>query len=145
MCQTEPPHEKAALSGRFKVYFVFYLKNANLSGLVLTVGAFGNDELNLVMLFEVLEALSLDFAEVDEEIFAAFLRDEAVTFFRAEPLDCTCRHVKPNFLPRRANAGDACNHVERVADNKATVCRTYESRGSRPESAPQCEIDVGCT
>lgn len=132
MCQTEPPHEKAALSGRFKVYCVFYLKSANLSGLVLTVGAFGNDELNLVMLFEVLEALSLDFAEVDEEIFAAFLRDEAVTFFRAEPLDCTCRHVKPNFLPRRANAGDACNHVERVADNKRLYAAPMSLGGHAP-------------
>ena len=45
-------------------------------------------ELDLLAFFQVLEAIALDSAEVDEDVRAAFALNEAITLAPIEPFDC---------------------------------------------------------
>ena len=58
-----------------------------------TLGALGHDEGNPLTLGEGLEAGALDVAVVDEGIFAAVDRDEAVALLLVKPFDRTVNHV----------------------------------------------------
>ena len=64
---------------------------ADVGGLE-TLGAACHLELHLVTFRKTLEALRGDRAEVDEDILAALLRDEAETLRIVEPLDSTLCH-----------------------------------------------------
>src|SRR5262245_4476992 len=64
---------------------------ANVRGLE-TLGAACHIELHLVTFRQTLEALRGDRAEVDEDILAALLRDEAEALRIVEPLDSTVCH-----------------------------------------------------
>src|SRR4030095_9588286 len=64
---------------------------ANVRGLE-TLGAACHLELHLVTFRQTLEALRDDGAEVDEDVFAALLRDEAEALRIVEPLDSTVCH-----------------------------------------------------
>src|ERR671931_345157 len=64
---------------------------ANVRGLE-TLGAACHLELHLVTFRQTLEALRGDGAEVDEDVFAALLRDEAESLRIVEPLDSTVCH-----------------------------------------------------
>src|SRR5438128_1678514 len=64
---------------------------ANVRGLE-TLGAACHLELHLVTFRQALEALRGDSAEVDEDILAALLRDEAKALRIVEPLDSTVCH-----------------------------------------------------
>jgi hypothetical protein len=54
-----------------------------------TLGAFLNREFDLLTFFKVLEAVTLDRREVDEDIRAAFASEETITLASVEPFDCT--------------------------------------------------------
>src|SRR5207249_7513981 len=64
---------------------------ANVRGLE-TLGAACHLELHLVAFRQTLEPLRDDRAEVDEDVLAALLRDEAATLRIVEPLDSTLYH-----------------------------------------------------
>ena len=65
------------------------LEHAHLRGLALAVGTGRDHEFHLGVFVEALVAVALNLAEMDEQVFAVLLGDEAVTFFRAEPLNRT--------------------------------------------------------
>ena len=64
----------------------------NVAGLKLAVAAGHDIKGNSLTLIERLVAIHLDFREVNEQILAVFLRNEAVALFRVEPLNSTFRH-----------------------------------------------------
>jgi len=66
---------------------------ANVRGLE-TLGAACHLELHLVTFRQTLEALRGDGAEVDEDVLAVLLRDEAEALRIVEPLDSTVCHTR---------------------------------------------------
>src|SRR5262245_28239221 len=64
----------------------------NNVGSLETLGPLDHIELHLLTLGQALEALSLDGGEVDEDILAPFLLDEAVTLGVVEPLHFSSSH-----------------------------------------------------
>src|SRR5205807_2279839 len=71
---------------------ILELDLANVRGLE-TLGAACHLELHLVTFRQTLEALRGDGAEVDEDVLAALLRDEAEALRIVEPLDSTVCHT----------------------------------------------------
>ena len=91
-----------ALSGNiFASTLVFQteLELHDVGSLELAVIARGDLELDLGALVERLVAVHLDLAPVHEQVLATFLGDEAVAFFRVEPLHSTLRHFNPSLSP----------------------------------------------
>src|SRR5690606_25146117 len=81
-----PANEKSPLTGAFMDALRF-LQNLDLRRLR-TLRAHRRHEADALILFQRLEAIGLDFREVREQILAArFRSDEAITFFRVEPLN----------------------------------------------------------
>lgn len=84
------------------------LDGVNHRRLALAVVADGDGELDMRVLFKGLEAVGLDLAEVDEQIVAALLGDEAIAFVSIEPFNCTSRHANLTFCPEgQQQAGQA--------------------------------------
>ena len=70
----------------------------------LTLASFTDVEFNGLALFEVFEAIASDVGEVDEEVIAAFLRDESKTLFSVEEFNSSCCHSNFSFSLRSVNA-----------------------------------------
>ena len=66
----------------------------------LTLASFADLKFNGLTLFEVLEAIASDIGEVDEDVVAAFLRDESETLLSVEELNSTCCHNNFSFSLR---------------------------------------------
>ena len=76
----------------------FCLLLHNVAGLEFAILASSDVEGNCCSLVEGLESIHLNFGEVNEQIFAVFLRDETVALLRVEPFDSTFRHANSSFL-----------------------------------------------
>ena len=88
------------------------LQLRDVGSLQLAVVARGDLELDRSALIERFVAVHLDFAPVDEQVLATLLGDEAVAFFRVEPLNSTLRHFKSFFLsPRIDRRGNAARRM----------------------------------
>ena len=61
------------------------------------LASFADVELNGLTLFEVLEAVAPNIGEVDEEVIAAFLRDESKTLLSVEELNSAGCHNNFSF------------------------------------------------
>ena len=92
------------------------LDGANVGSLFLAVATHGNVEFYLCAFVERLKARSLDFREMNEQIFALILGNETITLFGVEPLYGTLRHV--NLM--------SCPHW--VKSNNAADCRLRQDR-----------------
>lgn len=70
----------------------------NVAGLKLTVLTSRDVEGNCCSLVKGLESIHLNLREVNEQIFAILLRDEAITLLRIEPFYSTFSHANSSFL-----------------------------------------------
>ena len=73
----------------------------DVAGLQLAVLTGSDVERNGGPFVKSLEAVHLDLREMDEEILAISLGDEAVALLGVEPLNSTLRHFIPLFSPRQ--------------------------------------------
>ena len=64
----------------------------------LALASFADFEFNGLTLFEVLEAVASDVGEVDEDIIAAFLRDESEALLCVEELNSPSHEQIEGFL-----------------------------------------------
>src|SRR5438552_4628545 len=89
------------------------------------LGASGHLELDPVTLGEALEALSLDGAEVHENVLATLLSDESEALRVVEPLHCSLSHDLPLSVSRALRSGDPDLHgrVVRAADRHGAGAR----------------------
>ena len=69
----------------------------HIACLELAVLTRGHVEGNSLAFIERLEAVHLDLGKMNEKVFAILLGDEAIAFFRVEPLNSTFRHFKILF------------------------------------------------
>jgi hypothetical protein len=77
------------------------------------LGTLGNFELDFFTLIERTEAISVNCAVMDEDLLAVLHRNEAVTFFGAEPLDNSGRHF-PRQPPAKTKQTKPTNRTCRA-------------------------------
>ncbi len=103
--------------------FLFLLDDGDVGGRE-TFGALLNVELYFVPFIQGFVAACRDRIEVDENIFAAFARNETETFCCVEPFDCSFFHgTRPFVYVRRpgSTAGQGVRHFAFLNDGGATL------------------------
>ena len=98
----------------------------------LALASFADFEFNGLTLFEVLEAVASDVGEVDEDIIAAFLRDESEALLCVEELNSACSHNNFSFFLRGNSAPLTTARVRHEYQNRE-IGRMILKAGSRSD------------
>lgn len=78
------------------------LQTHDVGSLKLAVLAFGHVERDCRAFIQRLEAVHLNFGEMDKQVFPVRTRDEPVALLRVEPFDSALSHSEPLFFPAAA-------------------------------------------